>query len=62
MPPIRRIAALGVALAALAAAAPSQAATRTLAVGASESASLVPDPVLAKSRMDLALLAGFNEI
>ena len=62
MPPIRRTAALGVALAALAVVAPSQASTRTLAVGASESASLVPDPVLAKSRMDLALLAGFNEI
>jgi hypothetical protein len=62
MPPIRRIAALGVALAALATAAPSQAATRTLAVGASESASLVPDPVIAKARMDLALLAGFNQI
>ena len=40
MPPLRRIAALGVALAALATAAPSQATARTLAVGASESASV----------------------
>src|SRR5207253_2253988 len=45
-----------------AAAAPSQAAPRKLAVGASESASLVPDAVLAKTRMDLAVLAGFTEI
>jgi hypothetical protein len=62
MPPIRRIVALGVALVALATAAPSQATTRTLAVGASESASLIPDPVIAKARMDLALLAGLNEV
>jgi len=62
MPPIRRIAALGVTLAAFATAAPSEATTRTLAVGASESASLVPDAVLAKTRMDLAVLAGLNEI
>jgi hypothetical protein len=61
MPPIRKLVFLA-ALLALAAAAPSQAAPRTLAVGASESASLVPDSVVAKARMDLAVLAGFTEI
>jgi hypothetical protein len=60
MPPIRKLALLGGALAALAL--PSPAAPRTLAVGASESASLIPDPVVAKTRMDLAVLAGFDEI
>jgi hypothetical protein len=49
-------------VAALVWAAPVTAATRTLSVGASESASLVPDPALAKARMDLAVLAGLNEI
>jgi len=44
MPPIRKLALLG-ALLALATAAPSQAAPRKLVVGASESASLVPDAV-----------------
>jgi hypothetical protein len=63
MPPIRKLAlALSVALLALVAATPADAAPRRLTVGASESASLVPDPVLAKTRMDLAVLAGFNEI
>jgi len=63
MPPIRRLAVtLSIGLLALAAATPAQAAPRTLFVGASESASLVPDSVLAKSRMDLSVLAGFNEI
>ena len=33
-----------------------------LSVGASESASLVPDAVVAKARMDLAVLAGLDEI
>jgi hypothetical protein len=61
MPPIRKLAFL-VPLLALAVATPAQAAPRTLAVGASESASLVPDAVVAKARMDLAVLAGFNEI
>jgi hypothetical protein len=61
MPPIRKLALLG-ALLALATAAPSPAASRTLAVGASESASLIPDPAIAKTRMDLAVLAGFTEI
>src|SRR5512133_2972132 len=61
MPPIRKLVFLA-ALLALAAAAPSQAAPRTLTVGASESASLVPDSVVAKARMDLAVLAGFTEI
>jgi hypothetical protein len=61
MPPIRKLA-LPAVLLALAAPAPSQAAPRTLAVGASESASLIPDSVIAKARMDLAVLAGFNEI
>jgi hypothetical protein len=49
-------------VAALVCAAPVTAAARTLSVGASESASLVPDPALAKARMDLAVLAGLNEI
>jgi hypothetical protein len=62
MPPIRKLAALPIVLLALAAATPAPAAQRTLSVGASESASLVPDSVLAKSRMDLAVLAGLNEI
>jgi hypothetical protein len=62
MPPIRTIAALGVALAAFATTAPAQAAPRRLVVGASESASLIPDTVVAKTRMDLAVLAGFTEI
>jgi hypothetical protein len=63
MPPVRRtLTLMSLAVAALLAAAPAQAAPRTLAVGASESSSLVADPVLAKARMDLALLAGFNEI
>jgi hypothetical protein len=61
MPPIRKLVFLFVLLA-LAAAVPSQAAPRTLTVGASESASLIPDSVLAKARMDLAVLAGFTEI
>src|SRR3954447_8805777 len=61
MPPIRKFVFLA-ALLTPAAAAPSQAAPRKLAVGASESASLVPDAVLAKTRMDLAVLAGFTEI
>src|SRR5262249_6961726 len=60
MPPIRKLALLGGMLAALAV--PSPAAPRTLAVGASESASLVADPVVAKARMDLAFLAGLNDI
>jgi hypothetical protein len=60
MPPIRKLALLGGALVALAA--PSPAAPRTLAVGASESASLIADPLVAKTRMDLAVLAGFTEI
>ena len=62
MPPIRKLAALPIVLLALSAATPAPAAQRTLSVGASESASLVPDSVLAKSRMDLAVLAGLNEI
>jgi hypothetical protein len=62
MPPVRKVAVLIAVLVALATPVPSQAASRTLAVGASESASLVPDSVLAKARMDLAVLAGFNEI
>ena len=62
MLPIRKLALLGGLIAALATAAPTPAAPRKLAVGASESASLVADPVVAKTRMDLALLAGFNEI
>jgi hypothetical protein len=62
MPPIRKLALLGVVVVALAAAAPSHATPRTLPVGASESASLIPDPVVAKARMDLAVLAGFSEI
>ena len=61
MPPIRKLVFLG-ALLALATAAPSPAAPRTLTVGASESASLIPDPVVAKARMDLAVLGGLTEI
>jgi hypothetical protein len=61
MPPIRKLAFLG-ALLALATAAPSQAAPRKLVVGASESGSLVPDAVVAKARMDLAVFAGLTEI
>ncbi|TML08953.1 MAG: hypothetical protein E6G38_07010 [Actinobacteria bacterium] len=61
MPPIRKLVFLA-ALLTLAAAAPSRAAPRTLVVGASESASLVPDSVVAKARMDLAVLAGLTEI
>jgi hypothetical protein len=61
MPPIRKLVFLA-ALLALAAPTSSQAAPRTLAVGASESASVIPDPVVAKARMDLAVLAGFTEI
>jgi hypothetical protein len=62
MPPIRKLALLLGALLALATAAPSQAAPRKLVVGASESASLVPDAVVAKARMDLAVFAGLTEI
>ncbi len=61
MPPIRKLVFLG-ALLALATAAPSPAAPHTLTVGASESASLIPDPVVAKARMDLAVLGGLTEI
>ena len=61
MPPIRKLALLG-ALLALATAAPSQASPRKLVVGASESASLVPDAAVAKARMDLAVLAGLTVI
>jgi hypothetical protein len=61
MPPIRKLVFLA-ALLALAVAAPSQAAPRKLVVGASESASLIPDTVVAKTRMDLAVLAGYTEI
>jgi hypothetical protein len=62
MPPIRKLASiLAVALLALALATAAQASSR-LTVGASESASLVPDPVLAKTRMDLAVLAGLTQI
>ncbi len=60
MPPIRRPLLFAVAFFVLLA--PAAQAARTLTVGASESASLVPDPVLAKSRMDLAVLAGLTEI
>ena len=42
--------------------APSAEAARTLSVGASESTSLIPDPVVAKARMDLAVLAGLKTI
>jgi hypothetical protein len=63
MPPVlRRLAYLVAALAAFVLASSAAAGPRTLAVGASESSSLVADPVLAKVRMDLALLAGFNQI
>jgi hypothetical protein len=61
MPPILRRPLLVVVLA-LAFAAPAHAAVRTLGVGASESASLIPDTALAKARMDLAVLAGLTEI
>jgi hypothetical protein len=60
MPPILRRSLLLAALA-LVLATPAQA-VRTLPVGASESASLIPDAALAKARMDLAVLAGFTEI
>jgi hypothetical protein len=60
MPPILRRPLLVAALA-LVLAAPAHAA-RTLPVGASESASLVPDIAVSKARMDLAVLAGFTEI
>jgi hypothetical protein len=40
----------------------ADAASRTMTVGASESASLIAEPVISKARMDLAVLAGFNEI
>jgi hypothetical protein len=62
MPPIRKLVLPLVALGACVAAASSVAATRTLTVGASESASLIADPVIAKARMDLAVLAGLTEI
>lgn len=59
--PRRRLVTFVLALIALATAGASQAA-RPLMVGASESASVVPDAVLAKARMDLAVLAGLKEI
>src|SRR5919201_64838 len=62
MPPIRKLVLLVAALAALCVAGSASGAKRTLTVGASESASLIPDPVGAKARMDLAVLAGLNEI
>jgi hypothetical protein len=62
MPPIRKLVLLVAALAALCVAGSASGAKRTLTVGASESASLIPDPVVAKARMDLAVLAGLNEI
>jgi hypothetical protein len=65
MPPILRrhlVVLLCTVATGLAFATPSLAGTRSLMVGASESASLVPDAALAKARMDLAVLAGFNEI
>jgi hypothetical protein len=62
MPPIRKLVIPVAALAALVMAGPSGAATRPLTVGASESATLIPDPVVAKARMDLAVLAGLTEI
>jgi hypothetical protein len=64
MPPIlrRQLILLAVAVAAVATPAGAQATARTLPVGASESATLVSDAVLAKTRMDLAVLAGFTEI
>ena len=62
MPPIhKQVMALPVVLLALVAATPARAASR-LTIGASESASVVPDTVLAKARMDLAVLAGFTQI
>jgi hypothetical protein len=63
MPSVRRTLTLCLAaIAAAAIAAPAAAAPRTLPVGASESSSLVADQVVAKARMDLALLAGLSEI
>ena len=61
MPPIRTIAVLG-AVFVFATAVPARAGTRSLPVGASESASLIPDNVVAKARMDLAVLAGLTVI
>ena len=60
MPPVRRQLLLLTVLFTLLA--PAAQAARTLTVGASESAGLVPDPVVAKTRMDLAVLAGLTEI
>jgi hypothetical protein len=60
MPPIRRQ--LLLLIAAFAFLAPAAQAARTLTVGASESSSLIADPVVAKTRMDLAVLAGLTEI
>jgi hypothetical protein len=60
MPPIRRQ--LFLLVAAFAFLTPAAQAGRTLTVGASESASLIADPVVAKSRMDLAVLGGLTEI
>src|SRR5438067_1609977 len=62
MPPVLRRQFLLLACALAFVAAPSAQAARTLAVGASESSSLVPDAVAAKARMDLAVLAGLNTI
>ena len=62
MPPIRKLVLLVAAITASVSAGYAEAATRTLTVGASESASLIPDPVVAKARMDLAVLAGLDEI
>jgi len=62
MPPILRRQLLLVAAVLALVAVPAAGATRTLVVGASESASVVPDPVLAKARMDLAVLAGLTTI
>src|SRR6516162_5214001 len=46
----------------LALAAPAQAASPLVMVGAAEDASETSDPGLAKAKMDLAVLAGFNTI
>jgi hypothetical protein len=63
MPPIRKLTfAVPVVLFGLVVATSAQASPRRLTVGASESASLVADPVLAKARMDLAVLAGLTQI
>jgi hypothetical protein len=63
MPPIRRRQLLPlVAALALVVCAPVPAAPRILNVGASESSTLIPDLAAAKARMDLAVLAGLNEI